>query len=395
MPDNNPNTKFVFTLHHWTQTDWECLPLFCERNEDVAFLKAAQETGAEEESPHLQGCVVFRSGFKKQRPSAVSKLLMGSNKDAALPDPANPGKKLKHHCHLDGMRGTLQEAAEHCGNIDKEGECPTFQFGEVPVSRQGDRTDHHEVMAITKKAAQDGAKFSDLEDLVPKCADESSTWLRKQFLKHRAVRDNFFNTHDMWEWQSEWIDCLRNDKPDPRLIIFMVDKTGNVGKSEFVRNAKFLLPNKAAFTCGPKDTTSPSNIMPHDGAEVILIDAPRNAQSSLPCDFLEEVKNGAVINTKCECCPKEFRTPHVPVFMNRHPRIGKSFLSADRHIIVDLELTPSEIEKRDSRLQEVRHPLLQRHVKRTREITDEAETIAEERRAKQARQEDCPMFNPQ
>ena len=81
MPYSNPNNKFVFTLHHWTQTDWEHLALFSERNKDVVFLKVCQEKGSGGETPHLQGCVVFGRSFKKQRPSAVSKLLMGPNKD--------------------------------------------------------------------------------------------------------------------------------------------------------------------------------------------------------------------------------------------------------------------------------------------------------------------------
>ena len=318
---------------------------------------------------------------------------MGPNKDVALPDPNNPGKKLKHHYHVDGMRGTLQEAADYCGNLAKEGECPTYQYGEVPTSRQGDRSDHHEVMAIVKKAAEDGMKFSEVEDLVPKYADKSSTWLRKQYLKHRVVRENFFDSHDMWEWQSTWRDYLRDNHPDPRLIIFMVDKTGNVGKSEFVRNAKFLIPNKDVFTCSPKDTTSLSNIIPHDGAEIILIDAPRHVQYNLPYDFIEEVKNGTVINTKYECCPKEFRTPHVMVFMNRYPKIGETILSADRYIIVDLELTAEELLKRDNEVAKCRHPLLEQHIKRTREIVEEAkerkqEAREEEKQAKRFRYTD-------
>lgn len=116
----------MFTLHHWTQTDWDHLASFCEgpiRNPHVAFLKVAQETGGEGDTPHLQGCVVFDRTFKKQRPPAISKLLMGPNKNVCLPDPDNPGKHLKHHYHVDGMRGTLAEAAAHCGNAGKEEGC--------------------------------------------------------------------------------------------------------------------------------------------------------------------------------------------------------------------------------------------------------------------------------
>jgi hypothetical protein len=83
--------RFTFTLHNWTQTDWEYLLTLSESNDNVEYLKVAQETGSEGESPHLQGCVVFGRSFK-QRPSKVSKILMGPNKDITLPPPNN-----KHH----------------------------------------------------------------------------------------------------------------------------------------------------------------------------------------------------------------------------------------------------------------------------------------------------------
>lgn len=55
--------RFTFTLHNWTQTDWECLPVLCASNDDIECLKVAQETGSEGESPHFQGCVVFVRSF--------------------------------------------------------------------------------------------------------------------------------------------------------------------------------------------------------------------------------------------------------------------------------------------------------------------------------------------
>ena len=304
MPNSNPNNKFVFTLHHWTQTDWEYLPKFCERNKDVAFLKVAQETGGEGESPHLQGCVVFRSTFKKQCPSAISKLLMGPNKDVALPDPDNPGKKLKHHYHVDGMRGTLQEAAEYCGNINKEEGCQVFQYGSVPTPRQGNHS-YADAALVIKSHAEQGGTYSDLEDLLPKFADKSQAWLRKQYLKYRARPENFFDDHELWQWQETWRDYLRDNEPDPRLIIFMVDKTGNIGKSEFVRHAQSLIPNKIVFTMAPRDVQSMSSLIPDDGADVILIDAPRQVQYDLPYSFIEECKNGFVTNTKYEVSQKK------------------------------------------------------------------------------------------
>ena len=217
MPYTIPNNKFVFTLHNWTPTDWEHLQRLAETNEDAAHLKVAQETGGEGESPHLQGCVCFKPRtFKKQRPSAVSKLLMGPNKNTCLPDPKNPGKHLKHHYHVDGMRGTLQQASEYCGNMFKEEECVTYEYGKIPTSQQGRRTDHEEAQEKIIEAAKNGVSFNDLELSLPWFADQSNAWMRKVCLQHQPRNENFFDVNEPYKWQKEMADYLNNKKPDAR-----------------------------------------------------------------------------------------------------------------------------------------------------------------------------------
>lgn len=56
-------------------------------------------------------------------------------------------------------------------------------------------------MPLIKKYAEEGMKFSDLEDLFPKFADKSQAWLRKQHSKHRVSLENFFDDHELWQWQ--------------------------------------------------------------------------------------------------------------------------------------------------------------------------------------------------
>jgi hypothetical protein len=78
----------------------------------IIYLKVAQENGKEGDTRHLQGCVVFDSKYK-QWETKVSKILMGPNKNTALPDPTNPGKCLPHHYHVKTMRGTYQDSDSH------------------------------------------------------------------------------------------------------------------------------------------------------------------------------------------------------------------------------------------------------------------------------------------
>ena len=265
MPDNRPNRRFTFTLHNWTDTDWDYVRSLDKSNECIEHLKVAKETGSAHETPHFQGCVVFNSRFKKQRPSAISKILMGPNKDIARPDPNDPSKTLKHHYHCDGMRGTTAEAAGYCGDPSKEEGCDVHESGPLPISRQGHRTDHEDAQKIIIEKAQEGMKFKDLKLLLPKCADQSLKWMRELYLEHRTVRENFFATHTPHKWQSRLAEFLDRD-PDPRAILFIVDFIGNSGKSEFVKNAHYLCPDKDVWCCKPKDTTSLSNLVPDDGA---------------------------------------------------------------------------------------------------------------------------------
>lgn len=66
----------------------------------------------------------------------MSKILIGPNEGKARPDPDNPGKYLGHHYHVKVMQGAFAEAANYCGNIAKEGECPIFVHGELLESNQ-------------------------------------------------------------------------------------------------------------------------------------------------------------------------------------------------------------------------------------------------------------------
>lgn len=249
---------------------------------------------------------------------------MGPNKDKALPDPKNPGKHLKHHSHVDGMRRTLQQAADCCGGMFKEEGCETHSHSEIPVSQQGRCTDHAEAQEKIIAAAKNGMSRADLKLTLPCFADQSPMWMRDLHLQHKPRRENFFDLHKPHQWQSDLADYLNNEKPNARKILFAVDLEGNLGKTKSALNAQHLIPDKDAFHCTPKDTKSLSSLIPDDGTDVFLIDSPRKVQCDLPHNFIEEVKNGFVANTKCQCCKKEFKVPHVVVFVNRHPQFGKS-----------------------------------------------------------------------
>ncbi|CAB9516722.1 unknown protein [Seminavis robusta] len=346
-PTYNPSgRKFVFTLHNWTNTDWSYLKNLCETRDDLTFMKVAQENG-KEESPHLQGCVVFDRNFK-QRESKVSKILMGPNKDTALPDPNKPGQPLGHHYHVKVMQGTFKQAADYCGNLDKEGECPIYVYGTLPDSVQGERTDFKAAQTIIKEKAKAGCKLvgpDGISELLPRFWAQHEQWVRSLYTRYLESGTNFFENNTLFKWQQDLVSYLNDHDPDPRKILFIVDEKGNGGKSELVRNKKWLFPGKDVFTIPPKDTVSMASLFPDNGTDIVLFDCPRKKQHDLAYDFLENLKDGRIVQTKYQPITKTFPIPHVVILMNRIPRLGKSYLSADRYIIKEIELEPEESAK--------------------------------------------------
>jgi hypothetical protein len=327
--------RFMFTLHNWTQTDWEYLQTLSESN-DVEYLKVAQETGSEGESPHLQGCVVFCISFK-QRPSKVSKILMGPNKDITLPPPND-----KHHYHVDIMRGTLLQASEYCGNIAKEPGCPVFEYGNLPVTNQGDRSDFHTAQKTIIEKAQAGCKLLEISELLPRFWAQNEQWVRGIYSRYHKFRVNFFENNKIFKWQKDLVTYLNDNPPDPRKIIFIVDNEGNSGKSEIVRNVEFLFPDKKVFSVPPQDLTSMASLLPDDGVDIVILDCPRQRQYDIAYEFLENLKDGIVVQTKYQPLAKSFNPPHVVVLMNRIPKTGKTILSVDRYVIIEVCLSPEE-----------------------------------------------------
>lgn len=114
-----------------------------------------------------------------------------------------------------------------------------------------------------------------------------------------------------------------------RKVIFIVDVTGNTGKSWFCHyygslhdNAQVILPGKKADMTYVLDCR----------IRVLFIDAPRSKQGEyLQYDFIEDVKNGYVFSPKYESRIKHLGKVHVVVMMNEMP--DESKLSRDRYDI--------------------------------------------------------------
>lgn len=287
-----PRAKnWCFTLNNYTEQDLERLRGSLE---DVVYLVCGKEVGASG-TPHLQGFVSFRS--RKRMTQCIRTI---------------------GQAHFSVTR-FVPQSIEYC---KKDGDY--FEQGEAP--KEKGRCDLEDFKRSVKEGITDMRELRELHTGV--CARYPN--FVKDYIADYKVKV-CVATHPLYPWQVE-LNAELNLPPDDRLIKFLVDTTGNHGKSWFCRyycdihdNAQIILPGKKADMA----------YLVREDCRVFFIDAPRSKQGDfIQYDFLEELKNGYVFSSKYQSEIKRFKAPHVVVCMNEYPDMEK--LSADRYSIVNL-----------------------------------------------------------
>jgi hypothetical protein len=139
-------------------------------------------------------------------------------------------------------------------------------------------------------------------------------------------------------WQHK-IECLMNEEPDDRTINWYYDRTGNIGKTVFM---KYCVVKHDAIPCIGGKFADIMNLVYNadlDKSKTTIFNIPRGHKAKVSYSSLEAVKDGLVVNTKYETGYKVFNSPHVFVFANFPP--DKTKLSEDRWNIVNLEESTS------------------------------------------------------
>jgi hypothetical protein len=289
FPDMSRAKHWCFTLNNYTDEDVARLRAL---EETVAYICFGREVG-ESGTPHLQGFVSFT---ERKRLAQCTEIL--------------------GQCHVTVAR-TIKNAIEYC---KKDGDYE--EYGVQPIG-VGGRSDLDAFKEDVK-----GGTLS-MKVLREKHSDVVAKYHR---FAHDFVQDHLprkeVPPHVLNDWQQRLNHDL-NMPPDDRKVIFIIDRTGNKGKSWFSHyyctlhdNAQVLLPGKKADMVFALDPT----------IRVLFIDAPRSKQGEyLQYDFIEDVKNGYIFNTKYESCVKSLGPIHVVVNMNEMPDMSK--LSEDRYDI--------------------------------------------------------------
>jgi len=294
MPAVQSRAKnWAFTLNNYTDAD---IARLSAPSAEVSYLIAGKEVG-DSGTPHLQGYVSFRG---RKRFTQVRAFLG----DSAHIEVARNCNAAIEYCKKDGdffEVGTAPEGAGHRSDLD--------------AFKEDVKSGNHDLSSIREIHSDAYAKY-------PRFCLE---YIQDNLPKKQIV------AHPLRDWQAD-MNVKLNAEPDDRTVYFLVDVTGNNGKTWFAHyyaslhdRVQVLQPGKKADMAYALDPT----------VRTLFIDAPRSKQGEfLQYDFLEQCKDGYVFSSKYESRVKTLSKCHVVVLMNEEPDMAK--LSADRYNIIRL-----------------------------------------------------------
>lgn len=299
---NAPRAKnWSFTLNNYTDDD---IARLTNLPPDVSYIIFGKEVAASG-TPHLQGTVCFHQRLR-----------------------LNHAKNFLGNAHLAPTR-SLSHSIEYCR---KDGD--VFESGPPPCSGPSNnrqkRKSKADELEDFKNSVKEGVTDAKMLREIHSTVMANNAAFCKDYINDHKKRHKV-DPFPLRDWQ-QTLHAKLILPPDPREIQFIVDATGNSGKSWFARYYSDLHPNSQIIVPGKKADMA---LTIDDSSRVFFLDCPKSKQGDfIQYDFLEELKNGYVFSPKYESKNKSFPTPHVVVLMNETP--DRSKLSADRYNITIL-----------------------------------------------------------
>lgn len=285
--------NWLFTLNNYDEDDIQKLRDLYPQ--DVSYLVFGRETAPSTGTPHLQG---FFQCNQRKRLGGIRNWLPTA--------------------HLEIARGSAQENRTYC---TKDGEFE--EFGEI--QEKGRRNDLRSFMAAV---VEGNTSIKRLREDYPDVCAKYPRFVHDYIQDHRAIPE--LEDHPLRDWQASLNDTLAKT-PSDREITFVVDETGNSGKTWFAKHYCRLHDNAQYMEMGKKaDMAHALN----PDIRVLFVNCTRQQLEYLNYSFLEAVKDGMVFSPKYESGMKILGKVHVCVMMNKEPDYDQ--LSADRYNIIKL-----------------------------------------------------------
>ena len=288
---------WCFTLNNYTSDEVDMLSQIVDTNDTCVYIIFGKEVG-ESGTPHLQGVIAFS---KRIYLSELKKLVSKT-------------------AHFELAR----EVKNACTYCKKDGDW--VEFGVFPAT-QGKRTDIDAFKADVQAGVYDLKELREKHSIV---LAKYKQFSMEYVMDHKPLRKiPFYPLHD---WQKELLGKL-DAEPDDRTIVFVVDVSGNNGKSWFAQWYEQTHPDCQLITPGKKADMA-FNLK--DDIRTLILDCPRSKQGDfIQYDFLEEVKNRVIFSPKYESRTKRLPMVHLVVMMNECPDMSK--LSHDRYDVLYLD----------------------------------------------------------
>ncbi len=287
--------RFVFTVNNYTQNDVDKLRSI--EVGQVDYLVFGKEVG-DNNTPHLQGYVQF-----------VKAVRFKTVKEA-----------INERAHVEKAKGNPKQASDYC---KKDGDF--YELGTIKA--QGRRTDLKdmaadlEVLTHSEMVEKYADKYIRSKRCLKDCMNDTRT---EKALKKMRIE---LGDGDLRQWQSDVLKELLGQ--NERQVIFVVDYTGNQGKTWF---AKWLVCNHNAFY---SNSTVYNDVMfAYDNQPIVIFDMCRESVDRMNYGTLESMKNGIAFVRKYESKTRIFSPAKCIVFMNTRP--DESKLSIDRYNIMNI-----------------------------------------------------------
>lgn len=301
MPNGAKN--WCFTLNNPTDDEKRGLSeLFGNEASGIRYLVFQQEVGEEGQTPHIQGYI----SFEGRKGLAGVKKLVGDR------------------AHVEVARGSPKQNRDYCTKPETRVEGSMEEYGELPSS-SGKRNDLEDFKEAVKEGLTKRQALEEFSEVVAKYPRFVSNYIDSQPRKLQ-IQD-----HELKPWQADLEEKLSHP-PDDRSIMFVVNPSGNQGKTWFT---KWYLNKNPSTTQILTPGRKPD--MAHaiaDDIRVLFVNISRSYDAETVkylYSFLEDVKDGCVFSPKYESGMKYLSPVHVVVMMNHEPTMC---LTSDRYHII-------------------------------------------------------------
>ncbi len=170
------------------------------------------------------------------------------------------------------------------------------------------------------------------------CSKDGETYTNIEKMSTR--KDRLIKKYDEVKWKSWQADIIAicETKPNDRTVYWFWEKEGNTGKSFL---SKYLVLKYDAIVADGKKDNVFNQIKgwldkhkENEDPKIVILDIPRYNLEYINYGCLEHIKNGMLYSGKYEGGVCLFESPHIIIFANREPDIGK--MSEDRWAIFEI-----------------------------------------------------------